>query len=105
MKIFDAYLDNSGDRIIIDKSCEYSLKKILHIHNNGLSSDAVIPLLIEQKLQEWEKKAAESAAIATKSLGICKECAGNIIGNVFKCCQCTPDYSLCGRCVDLGKHP
>ncbi len=103
--VINAYpsLDKYGDRILVDKTSEYGLKNIVHMHN-GLSG-VIIPLLFERKLELWEKKAAESTAIATKSLGTCKECAGDIIGNLFKCCQCTPDYSLCGHCADLGKHP
>ena len=84
---------------MIDHLSAFELKAIVH-KKNGLSG-GVVPLQIEHR----EKERSMNSAFGSKHLGYCVECGGSIIGILFKCFQCIPDYKVCGLCVSYGSHP
>jgi len=106
------YLDDDGDKILLDKKKEgcYKLIEIITCNKKKafIRGSKPIPLRIEQRrylAPECSIIDDEKRAKFLSPIPRCRKCYTAIEGYLFQCFQCEVDYIMCGSCLISGKHP
>ena len=107
------YLDDDGDKIMLDKRRQRTYYKLINIitwnkKTAFIRGSKPILLRIEQRRvlpPEGSKIDDKKRAKHLSPIPHCLECYADIDGNLFQCFQCEGDYIMCGSCLISGKHP